>query len=195
MLPSSSEIVRSFQGSIELMRAPNKAASYFDLSNDGFWRSFSVIFLLLPFYALSMVARERMLATAGGGQTNTPQAIDFGVMLATSVLDWVTFPIVIALLASTLGIKGQYASYISVRNWTSLLIILPMSFLNLLFIIGILSVDVLLTLSLLIMGWMLWYRFMIARVVAGASVGVAIGLVVLDILLSILIENTMDTLI
>ena len=57
------EIARSLTGAWHLFLDRPDAMRYFDLSIEGFWRSFRAIVLLLPAYILSTLA-ERVITLA-----------------------------------------------------------------------------------------------------------------------------------
>ncbi|QUS56435.1 hypothetical protein [Pseudovibrio brasiliensis] len=194
------EIRQSCIASWRIMKGEAEAVQQFDLSADGFWRSFLVIFLLLPFYFLSLISEQALMlehqaamgpeateVVATGAQFYTGKTISLFV-------DWIAFPIVVGLLARSLGLGRNYGPYIIVRNWSTLLILLPQTFLNLFYLAGLIPSALLIMLTFPIVGWVLWYRFQIARIVGGCTFSISIGLVVLDLVLSILISASFDRL-
>ena len=198
MIPDSNEIRRSVEASWQLMYGRVQALQNFDLSAESFWRSFSVIFLLLPFYAISIVAEQRLMndpALLTAGEPVVEHASDL-LFLASQLLvlavDWIAYPIVVGLLAGSLGLRSTYGTFIIVRNWSTLVTIIPMTFANLIYLSGLLSPDLFVFISLPIVGWMLWYRFQITRFAANCSISLAIGLVVLDFILSIFINTGLE---
>lgn len=200
MVLGTQEIRQSCIASWRIMRGETEALQQFDLSADGFWRSFLVIFLLLPFYLLSLIAENVLMVEhiMTQGQENTEMVaggfqLYFGKFLSLFV-DWITFPIVVGLLAGSLGLKRNFGPYIIVRNWSTLIILLPQTLLYLLYMAGLIPSELLIMLTFPIIGWVLWYRFQIARVAGDCSFSISIGLVVLDLVLSILISTSLDRL-
>ncbi|MDD7910074.1 hypothetical protein PUV47_09095 [Pseudovibrio exalbescens] len=194
MLPSLTEVRHSVQGSWLLVKGRSEGMSYFDLSADGFWRSFTVLLYVLPFYMLGNVTEAQLgkelgepLSANGGGLLPLPK-------LFTLVLDWIGFPIILAFLASLLAVRNTYGAYVTVRNWTTLVVVIPHAALNLLYLAGVLNADMLLTLSLFVVGWVLWVHFTVARIALSVGAGLAIGLVVLDFILSLFIVQIVDQL-
>ena len=51
-MPSRDEIVQSLTGAWMLFLDRRNAMRYFDVSVDGFWRSFAAIIFVVPAYAL-----------------------------------------------------------------------------------------------------------------------------------------------
>lgn len=191
MLPSLQEVRSSAQGSWMMICGRPEGMSYYDLSVEGFWRSFTVLIYVLPFYVLGNLTETRLAAelgeqlASGGGWMPLPK-------LLTIVADWVSFPILLAFLASMLDIRSTYGAYVTVRNWITMLLVLPHAVLNTLFLLGIINADILLTLSLLIVGWFLWVHFTVTRIALAVSAGLAVGLVVLDFILSLFIVQIID---
>ncbi len=194
------EIGQSCIASWRVMKGETEALQQFDLSADGFWRSFLVIFLLLPFYFLSLISEQSLMLEINLEQGQEAAEIATGGALLyigktlSLFVDWVTFPIVLAVLAGSIGLKRTYGPYIIVRNWSTLIILLPQTLLNLLYLAGIIPSALLVMLTFPIIGWVLWFRFQIARVAGECSFSTAIGLVVLDLVLSILISTSFDRL-
>ncbi|MBS8262520.1 hypothetical protein DYI23_20005 [Roseibium polysiphoniae] len=156
----------------------------FDLSIDGFWRSFAVIFLLVPLFVVSSLAERKLLLD----ETEFLPAGAFWLAQFTSLgLDWVALPLLLAGLAKPLGISAGYVPFIVARNWTSLLAALPYVFVGLLYLAGLIAPGIMVLLSLVTLIVVIWYRFIIARVALQASMSMTIGVVILDIILSLLI--------
>ncbi|MTI17194.1 hypothetical protein E1162_08060 [Rhodobacteraceae bacterium RKSG542] len=189
MLPSRQEIENALIGSWELVRGRAQGINRFDLTVDGFWRSFSVLFLLLPFYVVAVAADRKLGLVLGDQEAVMSGASFYTAKMVALVMDWVTYPVVLAFLAGTIGIKSTYGPYITVRNWTTILVIVPYTVLNLLFLIGILSGEALVFSSLLVVGWIMWFRFFIAIKIAQASFGLAVGMVVMDFFLGLVITQ------
>ncbi len=200
MVLGPQEIRQSCIASWRIMKGETEALQQFDLSADGFWRSFLVIFLVLPFYLLSLISEHALMVEhlPAQGQENAAMVtggFQFFVGKFLSLLaDWITFPIFVGFLSGSLGLKRNYGPYIVVRNWSTLIILLPQTALYLLYMAGLIPSALLIMLTFPIIGWVLWYRFQIARVAGGCSFSNSIGLVVLDLVLSILIVASFDRL-
>ncbi|WP_213217829.1 hypothetical protein [Roseibium polysiphoniae] len=181
---SGQEIARALQGSWMLLRNRPEGMRGFDLSIDGFWRSFAVIFLLVPLFVVSSLAERKLLLD----ETEFLPAGAFWLAQFTSLgLDWVALPLLLAGLAKPLGISAGYVPFIVARNWTSLLAALPYVFVGLLYLAGLIAPGIMVLLSLVTLIVVIWYRFIIARVALQASMSMTIGVVILDIILSLLI--------
>lgn len=184
------EIRAALDGSWLLLRNRPEGMTFFDQSIHGFWRSFQVIFLLIPAFLLSGLSEKQLYFIENlyhpEGFPNrafwTAQAFGLGI-------DWVALPIILAALAVPIGISHRYVPYVVARNWTSLLASIPFMINYMLFLLGIISPGIAVLLSLTCVVVVLWYRFLVARIALQASISLAVGIVVLDILLSLVIAE------
>lgn len=187
---SMNEIRAALDGSWLLLRNRPEGQAYFDQSLQGFWRSFQVIILLIPLFLLSgqfekhLFIAENMFHPEGFPDSAfwTSKFLEHGV-------NWIALPIILAAIAAPIGISQRYVPFIVVRNWTSLLTAVPYMITYILFLLGIISPGIAVLLSLTALLVILWYHFLIARIVLQASISLAIGVVVLDILLSLVIAQ------
>ncbi|MEC9470098.1 MAG: hypothetical protein VYA18_10295, partial [Pseudomonadota bacterium] len=126
---SKVEIRAALDGSWLLLRNRPEGMAFFDQSIQGFWRSFSVIFLLVPVYVVSCLAEKRLFFAEN---LYHPDAFPNGSYWFAQFLgmgvDWLALPLLLALLAAPIGISNRYVSFIVVRNWTSLLASVPYLF-------------------------------------------------------------------
>ncbi|MBO0345707.1 hypothetical protein J0X15_10795 [Roseibium sp. CAU 1637] len=161
---------------------------YFDTSIEGFWRSFQVVILLLPFLILNGLAGQKLIAEEGSVSPEELAASFFWQSQFTGyALDWVTMPILLALLSGVLGISRTFIPYIVVRNWASLLGTFPHTVIAALYLMGAVSSGLMVLMSLSTFVVILWYHFRIARLVLQANISLAFGVVILDVLLSLLV--------
>jgi hypothetical protein len=188
------EITRSLTGAWRLALNQPDAMRFFDISLDGFWRSFQAIVLIAPAYALTAMAdRRAMLSDAIADESFS----DAGFIVAKTItlaLDWITLPIILAALAAPLGIKRGYTAYIVARNWTTVLIILPFAAIALLEALGLFSVEVAALMSIASLAIVFRVSYVVARRALNAGMDVAIGIVVLDFLVSLAIAMIIDRL-
>lgn len=187
------EIRRSLTGAWDLFLDRPEAMRAFDVSVEGFWRSFRVIVLLLPAYFLTTMAEQIMLSataaeTAGPG--GTALFLDSVVGLG---LDWIALPVVLALAARPLGIQRNYAAFIVARNWGAVIALTPFGVIGLLVILGLLNAEIANFLMLASLMVVLRYNFLIARRALDVGIGFAIGIVILDLAVSLTIALALDS--
>ena len=186
------EIVRSLTGAWYLFFDRPDAMRYFDLSVEGFWRSFRAILLLLPAYILSTLAERVMtLANTPVGSEQTAGAFFLDSVVGLG-LDWIALPILLALAARPLGIQRTYAAFIVARNWASVIALLPYGIIGLLVIIGVVDTGMANILMLVVLMLVLRYNFLVARRAMDAGIGFAVGIVVLDLAVSLTIALSLD---
>lgn len=185
-MTATATISRSLTGAALIFRGRDAGLGYLDRSVDGFWRSFAVIFLVFPIHILTLYAVSR-----------TENGEAFNAALRTSVpllaLDWVLFPAVLALAAKPLGVASHYVSYVVARNWAApiaaAITMLP-------FILegaGWIPPEGGALLSLIALGLVLRFHYMILRIALQAAVGMAIALVVVDLMLSLVLVGLFNS--
>lgn len=185
---SKQEIARSLQGAWLLLFNRQEGLQWFDQSLEGFWRSFRVVFLLLPLFWISSVAEKKLILEETDLDIGTFAEADYWLSQLTIIgLDWIALPLLLAALAGPLGISRGYVPFVVARNWTSLLAAIPYVFTSILYITGIIPSGVMVLLSLATLLVVLWYRFNVTRLTLQASVGLTLGVVVLDLILSLVV--------
>lgn len=176
-----SEISRSLRGAAALFMGRKEGLLALDRSVEGFWRSFGAVILILPLNAITVFA----IARAGRAEDSFVGL--FTSQLPVLLLDWVTFPLLLALAAKPLGVAANYVSYVVARNWAAPIgaAILTVPFL--LQGAGWIPVNGAALLSLVALLVVLRYHYVIMRLALGAEMTLAIGLVVADLLISLVI--------
>lgn len=180
---------------VALLLGKPGALGRFDVSLEGFWRSFAAILLVLPSFAITLMAVWR-----GQMALLPPEAVDvpwLGFALERVValgFAWVALPIVLALIAGRLGLTGRYVPFIVARNWAEPVVSALYAVPALFFAAGIIDEQLAALLSLPVLLVALHYLYRIARQTLGASISLAIGIVVLDLLLGLLVSETVSRL-
>ena len=191
-MPTWDEIARSLAGAWDLLLDRPGAMRFFDVSVEGFWRSFAAVILVVPSYAFAVLADQRMVSAADPSlplESGTGLMVHNGLGLA---LDWIALPLILALLARPLGIARHYPEFVVARNWCAVLAAVPFGVIGLLVVAGVVGADFgsLLMVAALIV--VLRYNYVIARRALEASVGFAIGIVVLDFVVSLTVALSID---
>lgn len=139
-IPIGSYIQNSIKGAWKLIQANPKSMDYFDLSSDGFWKSFWAIAVMAPAFALWAFYQLQ------GG----PQTISEGVEISYPILaDGVFFVIALPMTAFIMAyftkfmkIDANYASMVIAYNWMSALVYLIMAVLSIILTSGIISMEI-----------------------------------------------------
>lgn len=183
------------EAAVALLFGKPGALGRFDVSLDGFWRSFAAIVLVLPSFAISLMAVWR-----GQMEQLPADAVDvpwLGFVIERVValgFAWVALPIVLALIAGRLGLTGRYVPFIVARNWAEPVVSALYAVPALFFAAGIIDEQMAALLSLPVLLVALHYLYRIARQTLGATISLAIGVVVLDLLLGLLVSETVSRL-
>ena len=187
-MPTGTEIGRSLYGAWRLLLLDPTGVQWFELSIEGFWRSFFAAALIAPVYAI-MVVIDAGNVPAGAG----PGAIVFVKGIAYG-LSWIVFPVAMIFLCRLLGLTETYVPYIIALNWSAIIqtaIFFPLALLS---TTGALSAGIAAPLTFVVTLGLLFYQWFIARNVLQAGPFTAIALVFLDLLFTIFIDRGADAL-
>ncbi len=112
---SSSEIVRGTEGSFKLLTRDPAALYYFDNTFEACLRSFRVMALAAPLYAVWLLLRYSFEVES--------QADEIEIIFVEAlhyVVDWLLFPVIFYEIARRRGWLERYPRYIIALNWVSL---------------------------------------------------------------------------
>lgn len=113
---STRELAYGLVGAWRLMRNDASGLQYFDRSPHGALRSFWVMVLVAPAYAVLLMLQ---LDQFGVAQIGLRQILIGGGIY---VIDWLLFPVVLLRLAPMLDRVQQTPGYIAANNWAQILI-------------------------------------------------------------------------
>ncbi|MBB5753157.1 hypothetical protein [Prosthecomicrobium pneumaticum] len=183
---------RALAGAWRIFLGDRAALSAFDVSAEGFWRSFGAVLFTAPTYLLIILFEERMRIAAD--PLLVVGAPFYAARGAGFLIDIAFMPVLLALAARPLKIEAGYSAYIVVRNWGGVLILLPMAGLMVLTGWGILplGLSTLLQLGVLIMA--LRFQVELARTALGWPLGPALGLAGIEYLSSLFVVLVTDRL-
>ena len=183
------------EAAVALLLGRPGALGRFDVSLDGFWRSFAAVLLVLPSFAISLMAVWR-----GQMAQLPPDAVDvpwLGFVAERVValgFAWVALPLVLALIAGRLGLSGRYVPFIVARNWAEPVVAALYAVPALFYAAGLIDEQLAALVSLPVLLVAMHYLFRIARQALGVPISLAIGVVVLDLLLGLLVSETVSRL-
>jgi hypothetical protein len=111
---SGAEITRGSQGAVKFLLRDPAAPAYFDNTLESCLRSFQVMLLVAPIYALYLfVHYAELTTTAEDWEIAFVEALRF-------VVDWLLFPVIFHEIARRRGWLGRYPRYIAALNWINL---------------------------------------------------------------------------
>jgi hypothetical protein len=180
---------RSVDAAFDLVVRDQRAWSKFDLTTDGFYRSFAAMLIVLPLNVATDVidSQFEIAERLRQGVSATDQAA-YGLgaaafsTLALSV-QWLLFPIAMIFLLRYLGLAQRYSALIIAHNWTTVVIGLLYLPPFLLHVAGFISLTQLIDLNLILLGFTLYYRFYVAQTALGTTWLLAAGIAMIDFLL------------
>jgi hypothetical protein len=185
MMPDQEEVLHSIYGAYRLAWLDRSGMGHFNLSVDGFWRSFFAAALVAPGYAL-LVVRE-LLAR----QEELNPAWAFVVESLAYGIGWAAFPVVAIGLTHLLGLSRNYAAMIIAANWAAVIQIgLFLAAVALGFVLPPLAGLVVTVATCLI----LFYQWFVIRTALDTTAGIAIVLVLVDLLVNLAVNATADSL-
>jgi hypothetical protein len=177
-MPDIREVFASIQGAFLLARFNPAGMNYFNISMEGFWRSFGaavviapvILITILAFYAGSEIYPVRIAA------------VEFGQY----VIGWVLFPVVMIFVARSMNLTDRYVGYIVAYNWSAVIQTALFAPLNLVLAYSGAS-WVLEFMWLSAMIFVIIYLIFIAKTALGTTLSIAISLVGLDMLLTLVV--------
>jgi hypothetical protein len=114
MIPDSREIIRALQGAWLLARFKPEGMAWFNITADGFWRSFFAAALLAPF---AVITSAIFYSEATVGLVRY-----VGVDVIHYVLAWSVFPVAMIFVARALKLTEQYVGFIIAYNWFTVIV-------------------------------------------------------------------------
>jgi hypothetical protein len=177
-MPSLDDIVRYVVGASLLLRNDERGMAAFDVSLEGFIKSFTAALVVLPIFAFVHFVQSREI-----GMDATPM----GLAIAAYAAQWFAFPLTAAALAKLLHREAHFVPYVVAANWASIIqigLVAVVVLLGTLLSPGIAGLLLLVTtLGLLV------YDFFIARI-AFHTPGIDGGaVVVVQLLVSMLVQH------
>ena len=181
------EITKSINGAWRIARMDQNALNYFNMSIEGFWRSFLAVLIVLPLYVVFLVLN---LGQLSGMELPTGSATSkelyVAIKLAAHILGWLAFPVVMIPISRLMDLSQSYVPYIIVWNWSNVLVMAVILPAVLLFPPSAQSGQ---SAKLILMAaqiTVLFYGYLVARAGLQCKILTAIGVVMLDLLLGLL---------
>jgi hypothetical protein len=135
MIVTADEVNRSFKGTIDLLNSRSEGLKSFDMSERGFWRSFSAIWLTLPAYIISLAIERMRIGAVTKGALLDNLWVDAVVALG-HVGGYIALPLAMIFIARGLRLTGRYVPFVIVTNWISVIALLVLSVPAMLLLLG-----------------------------------------------------------
>ena len=181
---------RSLDAAFDLVMRDRRAWDKFDLTVEGFYRSFAAFLIVLPMnivadlISVQVTADERIRQ----GKEAVEQAYGVGDALFSTValaVQWTIFPLVMILVLRFLGLAHRYAPLIIAHNWGTIIVYLFNMPAFLLFAAGIISADDAIGLNLITLVLTLYYRYYTAETALDAGWSVAASTALMGFVLQV----------
>ena len=181
------EITKSINGAWRIARMDQNALNNFNISIEGFWRSFIAILIVAPFYLIFLVLNHDQIS-AIELSTEAATSKEFYVLmkLIAHILGWLVFPLVMIPISRLMDLSQRYIPYIIVWNWSNVLVMAVILPAVLIFPPSEHSDQ---SAKLILMAaqiTVLFYGYLVARAGLECKTLTAIGVVMLDLLLGLL---------
>lgn len=179
---------RSVDAAFDLVTRNPRAWEKFDLTAEGFYRSFAAFLIIAPIniatdaIVVRLAAAERIRQNKPAGEAIYYMSDAVFSTIALSV-QWLLFPIAMLFLLRFLGYAQRYAALVIAHNWGSVVVWLFNLPAFLLFAAGIITSNQAIDINLIVLGLTLYYRFYIAQTALGAPWTLAAGITMIDFLL------------
>ncbi|HEX5796302.1 MAG TPA: hypothetical protein VFY19_10700 [Geminicoccaceae bacterium] len=184
-MPDREEVYRSIYGAYRLAFLDPSGMAYFNLSVDGFWRSFFAAVLVAPGYVL-LVAQKL---------TAQPDVLDLGWAILVQTLAygliWAAFPVIALVLTQLLGLSRNYVPLIVAVNWAA---VLQLGVLLAAMALGLLVPALEGLVLLVVTGGLLFYQWFVIRTALQTTGGIALLMVLVDLVLNTTINLSVDRL-
>lgn len=169
----------SLYGSWLLLIRDPEAFRHFNNTEAGFWRSFSAIILIAPLYLYAALVQVEL---PDAPATEEPSQV---MLMIGLILQWIGWPLAMAIIARVAGLAQNYARYIIAYNWSSVLVILALLPPLILLDLGAVGPNVAVFLSFVVLLLSLYYRWYVAVAALETTGAVAAALVLADVVLSL----------
>ncbi len=183
-------VQKSLDAAFRLAGRDQTAWGQFDLTADGFFRSFVAILLVAPLNILFDLFALRLSDARTLSEGKVPSLGEYGfgeVLFSTAALaiGWMVFPLALFYLLRFLDLSHRYGTMVIAHNWGRVVIELFNVPAIVLFSLGLISHQVAVDLLFVTLGLTLYYRFYIAQTALDIGWGLAISISVLELLLTV----------
>lgn len=184
-MPNIANILRAAFGAGRLALRDPAGMQFFDLSFEGFWRSFFAYVLVAPPFLVMALMRIE-----GEGRDLGLFALAKGLSYGASVI---AFPVAMIAVARAFNLKAHYVPFVVAYNWSQIVVMgvaLPVALLG---AVLALPTAIELALSLAVLAWALYYLWFIARVALQANAQLAAAVTALEFALSYFVQSAVES--
>ncbi len=173
-------------GSWRLLKRDTGGFDDFDLTESGFWRSFSAIAPIAPMY---LYAASIEIVSDDLADQADHQEISLWMAAVALIVQWVAWPLAMAAVARFTGLTQYYTRYIIAYNWSSIIVAAVQMLPILLIAQGGSAAGLGGILYAIALAFVLYYRWYVALTALETTIAVAWALVLGDLVLSFAIAR------
>lgn len=189
MIVTADEVNRSFRGTLDLLHSRAEGLRSFDMSERGFWRSFTAIWLTLPAYIVSLAFERLRLGLLQPDRSLLGNVrIDLVVALG-HVASFVALPLAMIWIARRFGLTRAYVPFVIVTNWVTAMGLLVLSVPAMLLLLGWATPSLASLFSLAFAVIIVRMQWFATKATLGIPSLPAFGIVLLGIVLNSLISS------
>ena len=181
-MPDRQDVLSALYGAYRLAWFDVSGMTFFNLTVEGFWRSFFAAVLVAPAYAVLV-----------GLRAPVPE-VNIALVVLTEgigyVLAWCAFPVVALALTRLLGLDRNYVALIVAHNWSAVLQMA--AFVAVILLGGILPAAFGTLLVAVTTIGILVYQWFVIRTALQTSGGVALMLLLVDLVITSIISAGAD---
>jgi hypothetical protein len=184
MIVTADEVNRSFKGTLDLLHSRAEGLKSFDMSERGFWRSFTAIWLTLPAYIVSLAFERLRLGLLQPDRSLLDNVwIDLVVALG-HVASFMVLPLAMIWVARRFNLTKAYVPFVIVTNWITAMGLLVLSVPAMLLLLGWATPSLASVFSLAFAVIIVRMQWFATKATLGLSNLPAIGIVLLGIMLN-----------
>lgn len=184
MIVTADEVNRSFRGTLDLLHSRVEGLRSFDMSERGFWRSFTAIWLTLPAYIVSLAFERLRLGLLQPDRSLLDNVwIDLVVALG-HVASFMVLPLAMIWIARRFNLTKAYVPFVIVTNWITAMGLLVLSVPAMLLLLGWATPALASVFSLAFAVIIVRMQWFATKATLGLSNLPAIGIVLLGIVLN-----------
>ncbi|WP_445502302.1 hypothetical protein [Microvirga sp. G4-2] len=184
MIVTADEVNRSFRGTLDLLHSRVEGLKSFDMSEQGFWRSFTAIWLTLPAYIVSLAFERLRLGLLQPDRSLLDNIwIDLVVALG-HVASFMVLPLAMIWIARRFNLTKAYAPFVIVTNWITAMGLLVLSVPAMLLLLGWATPSLASVFSFAFAVIIVRMQWFATKATLGLSNLPAIGIVLLGIVLN-----------
>jgi hypothetical protein len=194
MIVTAEEVNRSFRGTMELLNRRVEGLQAFDMSEHGFWRSFTAIWLTLPAYVVSVAFERLRLGVLQPDHSLLDNVwLDIVVALAHAA-SFVALPLVMIVVARKMRLTHRYVPFVIVTNWINVIGLMVLSAPAILLLLGWATPALATFFTIAFAVVVLRLQWFATKVTLGVSGLFALNVVALGIGLNVAIGSVMRSL-